>query len=226
MSSIVKKEDFSEGLVIYTDHQKSGKGQRGNVWLSEPGKNILMSVLIKPAYLLIAEQHLLNVVVGLSVIRSLAHYVEEKRLKLKWPNDILIDKMKICGILVENTIQGDKLENSIVGIGLNLNQKAFNLPMATSLAIDTDSEFDRIEFIEQLLIDLEYFLLKLKNGQKNLLLQLYHEKLYLKGELSSYKDVDGQFEGIILGIGNTGKLIVSKNGSLQNYDIKEIEFLS
>ncbi len=226
MSSMIKKEDFSEGLVIYTDHQKSGKGQRGNVWLDEPGKNVLMSVLIKPSYLLISEQHLLNVVIGLSVIRTLAEHIEEKRLKLKWPNDVLVDNNKICGILVENTIKGDKLENSVIGTGINLNQKAFNLPTATSLAIETDQVFNREDFMEKLLIDIEYFLLKLKNGQKSLLLQLYHEKLYRKGEEASYRDMDGEFSGVILGIDNTGKLIVSKNGSFKNYGIKEIEFLS
>lgn len=226
MSSMTKKEDFSEGLVIYTDHQKNGKGQRGNIWLDEAGKNVLMSVLIKPTYLLISEQHLLNVVIGLSVIRCLAGYVEEKRLRLKWPNDVLIDDKKVCGILVENTIKGGKLENSIIGVGLNLNQKAFSLQTATSLAIETDMEFGRDEFIEKLLIDVEYFLLKLKNGQKSLLLQLYHEKLYLKGEVSLYRDNEGEFSGMILGIDNTGKLIVSKDGSFRNYDIKEIEFLS
>ncbi len=226
MSSMVKKEDFSEGLIIYTDHQKSGKGQRGNVWFDEAGKNVLMSVLIKPTYLAISDQHLLNIVIGLSIIRCLTKHVEEKRIKLKWPNDVLIDNKKICGILVENSIQGNKLDNSIIGIGFNLNQKAFNLPSATSLVIETGLEFERDEFIEKLLIDLEYFLLKLKNGQKSLLLQLYHEKLYLKGEVSTYRDKEGEFSGVILGIDNTGKLIVSKEGNFHNYDIKEISFLS
>ena len=212
--------------MVLTDHQKSGKGQRGNVWLDEPGKNILMSVLLVPSYLKIAEQHLLNVVVGLSVIRCAARYIDEGRLKLKWPNDVLIDNQKVCGILVENSLKRDKLENSVVGIGLNLNQKIFNLPNAISLAVATDKEFDRHEFIEDLLVDLEYFLLKLKNGQQSLLLQLYHEKLYLKGEVSRFRDEEGEFDGMILGIDNIGKLIVSKESGFKNYGIKEIEFLS
>lgn len=226
LSVLLKKSDPSEGLVIHTNHQKSGKGQRGNIWLDEPGKNVLMSVLLKPIFLKISDQHLLNVVIGLSVIRCVGRYLEEERIKLKWPNDVLIDNRKICGILVENTLKGETLENSIVGIGFNLNQKGFGLPNATSLAIQTEEEYDRDSFIENLLVDIEYFLLKLKNGQQNLLLQLYHEKLYLKGEASFFRDENGEFTGTILGIDKAGKLIVSKEGSFHNYGIKEIEFLS
>ncbi|MEP1097062.1 MAG: biotin--[acetyl-CoA-carboxylase] ligase [Cyclobacteriaceae bacterium] len=226
LSALLRKSSSPEGLVIYTDHQRSGKGQRGNVWLDEPGKNVLMSVLLKPTYLKISDQHLLNVVIGLSIIRSVGRYLGEERVKLKWPNDVLIDSKKICGILVENTLQGETLENSIMGIGFNLNQKAFGLPNATSLTMQTGEEYSRKSFIENLLVDIEYFLLKLKNGQQNLLLQLYHEKLYLKGVTSSFQDESGEFTGTILGIDNTGKLIVSKGGSLCNYGIKEIKFLS
>ncbi len=225
MSSLQKNEDFLEGLVVYTDHQKKGKGQRGNVWLDEPGKNILMSVLLKPDFLRVPEQYLLNVVVGLSVIKSLARHLDEKTLKLKWPNDVLVGTRKICGILVENALYGDRLENSTVGIGVNLNQRAFSLPTATSMVMETDIEFDRDNFIEELLVDLEFFLLKLKNGQKSLLLQLYHEKLYRKGITSTFRDKDGDFEAVILGIDNSGKLIVSRGASFRNYQVKEIEFL-
>lgn len=186
---------------------------------------MLMSVLLKPTYLRISDQHMLNVVIGLSVIRCAARYLAEERLKLKWPNDVLVDNKKICGILVENSLKGNILENSVVGIGVNLNQKAFSLPSATSIAILTEKECDRDSFMENLLIDIEYFLLKLKNGQQNLLLQLYHEKLYLKGERSSFRDESGEFTGTILGIDNTGKLIVSKEGNFRNYGIKEIKFL-
>jgi len=225
LALLIKKDGWTEGMVIYTSHQKKGKGQRGNVWLDEDGKNVLMSVLVKPTYLLVSEQHLLNVVIGLSVIRSVARYLDERRLKLKWPNDVLVNDKKICGILIENTVKGNKLENSIVGVGLNLNQKAFGSLNVTSLILEIDKVVDREEFIESLLVDIEYFLLKLKNGQQSSLLQLYHEKLYLKGETSLYSDEDGEFSGMILGIDNTGKLIVSKEGSLRYYGIKEIKFL-
>jgi BirA family biotin operon repressor/biotin-[acetyl-CoA-carboxylase] ligase len=225
LSALIKKGELQEGLVVFTDHQKAGKGQRGNVWLDEPEKNVLMSVLIKPSNLLVSEQHLLNVVVGLAVIKSASNYLGDKRLKLKWPNDVLVDSKKICGILIENTIKGNRLESSIIGIGFNLNQNAFGLPTATSIMIETGQEIDKEEFINNLLLDIEYFLLKLKNGQKSILLQLYHEKLYLKGVTSSFRDEGGEFSGTILGIDLTGKLIVSKDGSFRNYGLKEIEFL-
>ena len=226
LSGLLKKGDQQEGLVIHTDCQKSGKGQRGNIWLGEPGKNVLLSVLLKPTYLKISDQHMLNVAVGLSVIRSVARYLPDERLKLKWPNDILVDNKKICGILVENSLKGNILEHSVVGIGINLNQQAFGLPNATSLGILTGKEYDRENFIENLLIDIEHFLLKLKNGQKTLLLQLYHEKLYLKDKKSSFRDDQGEFDGTILGIDNTGKLIISREKGFHSYGIKEVQFLS
>ena len=151
---------------MVSDHQKSGRGQRGNVWLDEPGKNVLMSVLIKPTYLSITEQHFLNIVIGLGALKTVSRHLPESDIKLKWPNDVLVNGKKISGILVENSVKSGKLENSVIGIGLNLNQRAFGLPSATSMSLETDHEFGRDEFIEEMLVDIEFYLLKLKNGQK------------------------------------------------------------
>ena len=226
LSSRIKNGETDEGMIIYSKHQKSGKGQRGNVWLDEPDKNVLMSVLIKPVYLVISEQYLLNVVIGLGVLKCAGRYLDQTKLSLKWPNDILIENRKISGILIENSIKGNKLENSIVGVGFNLNQSAFGLMSATSLFLETNELAVREEFIENLLLDFEYFLLKLKNGQKKLLLKLYHEKLHLRNVYASYQDQFGEFSGVILGIDDSGKLIVRKGEKIQHYGIKEIKFLS
>lgn len=225
LSSRVKSGEGIEGTVVFTDHQKSGKGQRGNTWIDEAGKNVLMSVLIKPNYLLVYEQYLLNVAVGLAVLRCAGRLLGPERVVLKWPNDILVDDKKICGILIENSIKGSRLENSIVGIGFNLNQSEFGLMRATSLLHETGDSHDREDFIENLLVDLEYFLLRLRSGKKDDLLKLYHEKLHLKGILAKYEDDSGVFIGKIVGIDNRGKLVVKKDEGTQHYGIKEIKFL-
>lgn len=223
---MVKKGEVGEGTLVYTDHQKSGKGQRGNKWIAEPGKNVLMSVLIRPSYVLVSEQYLLNVVVGLAVLRCVGRYLPTIDLVMKWPNDILVNGKKICGILVENSIKGSTLENSIVGIGFNLNQSSFGLMSATSIFLETGSPTNKEEFMENLLVDLEYYLLKLKNGKKSDLLVLYHENLFQKGVRAKYQDDEGEFYGVIEGIDNTGKLMVSKDLGKQHFGIKEIKFLS
>ncbi len=223
---LTKEGKTSEGTVVYTDHQLLGKGQRGNIWLDEPGKNILMSVLLHPHYLTPSEYYLLNLVVSLGVIRCAGRFIDHSKLKLKWPNDVLVEDRKICGILIENTIQEGKIEKTIVGIGFNLNQDDFSDFRATSLFRETNKEFDKEDFIESLLADIEVYVLKLKNGQQTILRKLYHEKLYLRGESKNYKDKSGEFAGTILGIDKLGRLIVNKNGNTYYYAVKEIEFLS
>ncbi|MEQ9405228.1 MAG: biotin--[acetyl-CoA-carboxylase] ligase [Cyclobacteriaceae bacterium] len=224
LAALLKKEDVQEGTVILTDHQKNGKGQRGNVWLDEPGKNLLISLLVKPSYLLISSQYLLNVAIGLGILKCAGRYLDPSRLSLKWPNDLLVDDRKISGVLIENSLKGSRLENSIIGIGFNLNQRAFNLPSATSIFVESDRTVDRDEFAGTLLADLEFFLLKLRNGQTEGLLQSYHQNLYLIEEQGVFKDKEGEFSGRIQGIDSSGKLLVNRNGSVVSYGLKEIEF--
>ncbi len=225
LMDLAKNGEVEEGYLVYTAHQTGGKGQRGNAWIDQLGKNALLSVLLLPNYLNPSEQFMLNLTVSLGVLKTTARYIDEKRLKLKWPNDILIHDRKICGILIESVIQGNKLEKAVIGIGFNLNQQDFGAFHATSVLNETGEEVVLEDFIENLLIDLEYFLLKLKNGQRDTLIQLYHEKLYRKGELGTYKDEEGIFEGTILGVDPSGKLIMNSGGKLKHYGMKEIQFL-
>lgn len=121
-------------LAIYADHQTGGRGQRGNVWLSAPGENLLFSLLWHPVDLPARLQFSLSEAVALAVVRLLEGY--GVCAKVKWPNDIYVGDSKICGILIENAV-GVLLESSIIGIGLNLNQTDFppSLPNPTSLAL-------------------------------------------------------------------------------------------
>ena len=224
MMEMAKRDKVEEGLVIYADHQTKGKGQRGNIWLDHPGKNILASILLSPTFLLPPEQYLLNVTVGLSVIKTVSRYLNQSTVHLKWPNDVLIDDRKISGILIENVLQGNRLEKAIVGVGINLNQDDFGVFPATSIFRELGKLIERTQFIEELLLDIEHYYLMLKNNGKEMLLQMYHEKLYQKGVVRKYEDKDGLFEGTILGIDATGKLIVNREGTLTHYGIKEINF--
>lgn len=223
---LVRDENPIEGTIVYTDYQLRGKGQRGNIWSSERKKNLLMSILIKPRYLAVAKQYLLNVAVGLGVIKCISKYlIKNSSLSLKWPNDIYLSGRKLGGILIENVLRDSVIESTVLGLGINLNQDTYEHPIATSIKIETGNKVDRTHFMETLLSDIAFYLLKLKEGQEDTLMELYHAFLYKRNVKSVYRDSEGEFEGVIQGVNHQGRLIIEKNGHLCDYGIKEIEFI-
>ena len=114
-------DDFS---VVVANHQTNGRGQRGSSWLSEKDKNLTFSVLKRNISIVANQQFLLNILVSLSIVKSLEGFNIPK-LAIKWPNDILSDHHKISGILIENLIKNKQIEYAIIGIGLNVNQVKF-----------------------------------------------------------------------------------------------------
>lgn len=220
----VRKDDISEGFVIHTDHQSLGRGQRGNVWLSEPGKNLLFSIYITPNYLLAKQSYLLNIACGLSILGFLRQYQSEG-LSLKWPNDAYIHDRKVAGILVEASIEQSLIGGAVVGVGLNVNQIHFQLPAATSLKMETGKAFDREVLLEQLLVYFEQYLLVLKSGNHQRILSEYYRVMRWRGELHTFRTSGSVIEGEIIGLDKTGKLLLNTNNSVKSFDMKEIEFL-
>ncbi len=224
LASWVKKEHIPEGALVHTNHQLSGKGQRGNTWVDQPCKSLLFSILLKPIFLPIKSQHLLNLITGLAVLETVKEEVNGD-LKLKWPNDIYLNEKKVGGVLIENNIKAGKIESSIVGIGLNLNQEVIEVQNATSLYLESGTRFDRIDFLERILMSLESWYLKLKDYRYSEIENIYLKYLLWKGELHMFQDKDSRFLGKIKGINETGKLIVERDNIDQTYDIKEIQFI-
>lgn len=220
----IKKKELAEGSIIITDAQTRGRGQRGNRWWSEPGKNLTFSLVLTPYFLDPSEQFDLNVVVSLAVVQALSEYVYE--LKVKWPNDILHEqKGKIGGILIENILNQKGIEFSIVGIGLNINQHMTALPFSTSLADLTGREWDKWEIFKIIIQKIEKNYMLLKRGQKQQLRSLYLDKMYRFGMRATFNDGE-IFQGKILGVGESGKLIIEKmDGSHNHYAFKEVKYL-
>ena len=131
---LLLQHDTSEGTVVITDNQTAGKGQRGNSWFSAEGANLTMSLIMKPNFLTVSKQFYLNMISSLAVKRVLNDRLPDAHSQVKWPNDVLLNNRKVCGILIENGIKRQFLEYSVVGIGLNVNQKAFGLATATSMS--------------------------------------------------------------------------------------------
>ena len=210
-----------EGTVVVANEQTAGKGQRNNRWYSEAGKSLCMSVLLSPK-LDVSQQFLFNKFIALSLCQALNNY--SFTTKIKWPNDILIDSKKVAGILVENSIQGSKIEKSIVGIGVNINNNISQLPSATSMA----ECLNTIPIISELLelickkIEKNYFLLKQNPLMIN---KLYHQNLFQKGEVQKFSKNGESFDCIINSVNDNGQLIVAANGRLEFYNMGEIKFM-
>ncbi len=228
LSLLSKEEILPEGTVIYTDHQVAGKGQRGNSWIDEPGKNVLLSLLLRPKRLMIKQQHYLNLITGIAVVEVLREYMEPTKLKLKWPNDVYIEGKKVAGILIESAIKGQNIDNAVVGIGINLNQLD-NLPIrgiSVRKALEPSSEpVDRLSFMEDLLAAIEKWYLKLSAGSFQLIDQHYDDLLFWKNEVHTFRSDSLPFEGMIRGINEYGRLKVETDDGVLIFDVKEVQFI-
>ena len=226
LKDLIRQQNVENFTVISAENQTKGKGQMGAVWNSEQGKNLLMSVLVKDFLSDPKDVFDLNIVISLAVIRSLEQ-LNIPKLSIKWPNDIMSDNKKIGGILIENSFKSDQSIASIVGIGLNVNQTHFeNLPQASSLAIITQHTFDK-EALLHLIVDKIKGIINSWETCSTTLKENYSNLLFNRGVLMPFQKSDQTiFMGIIENVTATGQLkIVSENGSLLDFDIKEVKML-
>ncbi|MAV79809.1 MAG: biotin--[acetyl-CoA-carboxylase] ligase [Flavobacteriaceae bacterium TMED171] len=218
--------DCFDGDVVWVADQTQGRGQRDRIWQSEPLKNLTFSLFKYFSNLSVKRSFLINCAVTLAVIEALKE-IADIDIVLKWPNDILSDNNKIGGVLIENMIKGKKIESSIIGIGINVNQCNFkNLPDASSLFLKTGIEFDLGNVFERILKFLQIYLEKLSGKDKSELLNQYEKLLFQKGRISFFKDQKGEFEGTVLGVTENGLLSVQKTSDeILNYPHGAIEII-
>ncbi|MFY0600291.1 MAG: biotin--[acetyl-CoA-carboxylase] ligase [Cyclobacteriaceae bacterium] len=215
-----------EGHIVQSSFQTKGKGQRGNAWISEPGKNLLFSVNLNPTFLSINKLFFINVITGIAIHKAIEGLVENSNIEIKWPNDIYINDLKVGGVLVETILNGNKIENVIVGVGLNVNQEFFSLNTATSLFNESKTKFDLDQVLESVLLEIESQYLKLKAHDFKSTLFYYHQNMRWRGEIHVFSSGEKSFEGEIIGIDDKGRLVVKQEDQLFSYDVKEIEFVN
>ena len=216
-------EDFT---IISANEQLTGRGQRENQWHSEAGKNLTFSIITFPSFLKVSDQFYLSKVISLGIIDYLN--TKEQKFKIKWPNDIYYNDKKICGILIENSISGSTIKNSVIGIGLNINQRNFPdyLPDAVSLSTITEEFYIIEEELQNLLSYLHKSYKSLEKLSFSEIDNLYHNKLYKLNQMSDFKDSYGIFKGKITGTLAEGKLIIQTEANqMRSYNFKEVEFL-
>ena len=224
-AEIVHAGLFDEGTVVITDNQLKGRGQRGTEWRVNPGENLTFSLILKPDFLPIQDQFLISQAVALAVREYVSNYVQNA--KVKWPNDILANGGKICGTLIENSIQGSKITSSLIGIGVNINQTNFESKRATSLSVETGKAYRLGEEFHKLLklLDAFYLQLKSKTQQESLKTQYLHQ-LYGYGDKVKFIYEQEIVSGEVLHITPQGKIGVLLDGKNEPIDfgLKEIEW--
>ena len=227
LKNLSRTESLENFTTVVTQSQTKGKGQMGSVWNSESGKNLIMSVLLKDLLSSIDEIFHLNVAVSLAVIQVLDD-LNIPNISIKWPNDIMSDNKKIAGILIENSFKSDNKIESIIGIGLNVNQKDFyNLPKASSLSLVTNSDFDLDMILEKVIFQIKRNCALISSKQTSILWKSYHSKLFKKGVPMAFEDeIGNQFMGIIQEVSSDGNLqLLHEDDSIKQYGVKQIQML-
>ncbi len=215
-------KDHGEGtMVVATDYQTAGKGCGSNAWESERGKNLTFSMLIHPDGIAAREQFRITEVVSVALCRTLQPYIYNK-VEIKWPNDIYVGDRKLCGILIENRLQGNVIVDCIIGIGLNVNQRVFlsDAPNPVSMYQLTGQELDRDELLKAFIENLDQEWQNKTNGSE------YRELLYRKGKDGLYEDKTGRFVARLADVLPDGRLLlVDEEGKEHTYAFKEVSFI-
>ena len=202
--------EFPGGTVLAARDQTAGRGQRGNTWFTEPGKNLTFSIVLKNVPLVASQAMRLNYLASVAV----AVFLEERGVEaaIKWPNDVYVNGRKICGMLIENTLgPGGEVAASVIGIGINMNQKEFpQLANATSLALCTGMEYGLEEALQESLT------------------ASYTSRLFRRGVPARYHDLltDCEYQGVIEGVEPDGRLhIRNLDGGDYYYRFKEVSYM-
>jgi BirA family transcriptional regulator, biotin operon repressor / biotin---[acetyl-CoA-carboxylase] ligase len=221
---LVAEQKAEHGHVVYTDFQTKGRGQRGNSWESENGKNLLLSVVLDASFIDPENVYNLTLLTSLAIHDTLSEYIPEG-LKIKWPNDIYYYNRKIAGILIENFLRQSVIQWSIAGMGININQEIFHEKYAISLAQICRQQFDREEIIQLLIQNIENRYKELKQGQSERLRSAYLSKLYWKDEIHVFQSDGKFFNGRIESVEYSGKLKIALEQGHRLFDLKEVVFV-
>jgi len=222
LKEFIAKGEWPNGeSFLYAGHQTAGRGQTGNSWESEEGKNLLCSIILPPN----KNLYFLNIAVSVAIIRGLeVRGLEVRELGIKWPNDIYWKDKKLAGILLENAIVGAEIKYSIAGIGLNVNQTTFvsDAPNPVSLKQITGKEYD----IDQWMLDLWEAVQAVLNEPEALVWKEYKAHLYRREGYWPYEDKNGVFEAQIEDVLPTGEIVLrDTKGQLHQYGFKQIKYI-
>lgn len=226
LKNLLLQQDVEEGTIVYADYQSAGKGQRGNSWESENKKNLLFSLVLYPTLINANEQFIISQLVSLAIKDTLSKYTDH--ITIKWPNDIYWKDKKICGILIENTLLENKISQSVIGIGININQEQFisEAPNPVSLKRITGSSYDLQEILTKLSSLIHVHYTNVKEGSSNLITQLYKDALFRKDGYHLYHDGIVDFLARTKDIEPSGTLVLeTMEGVERKFAFKEVKYI-
>ena len=216
---------LAEGTVIMADHQFAGRGQFGNTWHSQKAENLTISIYLSPSFLPVSQQFELSKAISLAIIDYLTHFFRED-CKIKWPNDIYVGNYKLGGLLIENTISSGKIKNSIIGIGLNVNQTNFEgLSQASSIKKILGKEMELPALLNDLCYYIESRYSSLKENDTEKLHKDYLARLFKMNEMAEFRISGKLVSGKIVNVSDSGALVVDINGQVESFNFKEITFV-
>ena len=226
LQALCSQQAVEELTTVITDFQTAGRGQRGNSWESQIGKNLLFSFVLFPKFLEARRQFLISQIISLGIKDELDIYTTD--ISIKWPNDIYWKEKKICGMLIENDLMGRNINQSIAGIGININQEIFHssAPNPVSLLQITGEEHDLFKILKNIMLRIQSYYSLLKKGDTTSIACQYGESLFRREGMHQYKDANGEFLARIVCVEPEGRLILEDEKlTKRGYMFKEVEYL-
>lgn len=216
--------------TVTAEYQSAGKGQRGNSWESEAGKNLLFSFVLYPTFLEARHQFLLSQIVSLAIKETLSRWSTD--ITIKWPNDIYWREKKICGMLIENDLAGSHIGRCICGVGLNVNQTSFrsDAPNPVSLRQITGEEHDRYALLADLMQRVNEYVRQAMAAPYEVLSEplsvAYGRSLFRRRGFHTYEDADGRFQARVLRVEPDGRFVLEDEGGKEReYLFKEVQYV-
>ncbi len=222
--------------LVTTEYQTAGRGQRGNSWESERGKNLLFSILVQPTFIPPQQLFILSEAIALSIHSAIVQVLGNNAsdVTVKWPNDIYVGDCKIAGILIENDLQGSKISRAIIGCGVDINQASFQEPLPghptpVSLFQLTGQTAERSLILGEIVENFKRHYAALQGHfatAVEALHQRYVATLYRREGFHSFHDENGDFKAEIADVETTGHLVLrDEQGALRRYAFKEVSYL-
>lgn len=219
---IADGKNLCDGDIVVCSEQTAGRGQRGNSWEAEPGKNLTFSIFLKPKNLLAADSFLLSMAVSVGITEALNNLLEPQRVRIKWPNDIYWNDSKLVGILIENSFTGSIVNHSIIGIGVNVNQKIFlsDAPNPISMSRIAGHDFN----LKTVLNEIGQTILNYVSKDLTSLTDTYYNMLWRNDGSYLWHEPDGRpFSASIEAVKPSGHLVLkTESADLRTYAFKEV----
>lgn len=224
---MTSETQIPDGTIVVAEEQEKGRGQRGNGWIAKKGQSLTFSIYKRFGQLKVENQFMLSMAVALAIAEVLDNLGVPK-IKIKWPNDIMSADKKIGGILIENILEGSNIKQSIIGIGINVNETAFpQLPQASSLRLQMGKELDMENVFTLLTNSLVTLLDDISDQDFQKLRVLYEDRLFKKDKITVFENTQGiRFNGIIKGISDSGEIMIeTENAASEQFRLKEIKMI-